>query len=63
MIKRFLCLVVGLTFLGFAQPKEEVRAVWLTTVYGLDWPKTSGQSSQKTEMINMLNKLKEANRL
>ncbi len=61
MIKRFLCLVVGLTFLGFAQPKEEVRAVWLTTVYGLDWPKTSGQSSQKTEMINMLNKLKEAN--
>ena len=22
------------------EPKVEARAVWLTTLYGLDWPKT-----------------------
>ena len=23
-----------------AQPKHEVRAAWVTAVYGLDWPRT-----------------------
>lgn len=23
-----------------AQPKYEVRAAWITAVYGLDWPRT-----------------------
>lgn len=46
---------------ALSQPKEEVRAVWVTTVYNLDWPKSSGANNQKNEMINLLNKLKDAN--
>ena len=48
------------TFL-LAQPKEEVRAVWLTTAFGLDWPKSHDKEIQKEEMIDILDKLKEAN--
>lgn len=51
---------------SFAQPKHEIRAAWVTTAYGLDWPKakaTSPQSitKQKNELIEILDKLKEAN--
>ena len=31
-----------------AQPKRQVRAVWLTTAYGLDWPQSpAGQKAQR----------------
>ncbi len=48
-----------------SQPKQEVRAVWLTTVYGLDWPRTKAVNEttirkQKEELINILDQLKEA---
>lgn len=48
------------------QPKNEIRAAWITTAYGLDWPKNKATSSlgirkQKQELINILDKLKEAN--
>ena len=33
----FLFLTLSLTPAG-AQPKYEVRAAWVTAVYGLDWP-------------------------
>ena len=26
-----------------AQPKHEVRAAWLTALYGLDWPRTRSE--------------------
>ena len=47
-------------------PKHEVRAVWITAVYGLDWPRTrattpEGIRRQKAELIEILDKLKEAN--
>ena len=29
---------------GYIYPKREVRAVWLTTIGGLDWPHTYAQS-------------------
>lgn len=58
-IPLFLFLVI--TAAVFPQPKEEVRAVWVTTVYNLDWPRTSGANTQRTEMINLLDKLKAAN--
>ena len=35
----FLFLTLSLTPAG-AQPKYEVRAAWVTAVYGLDWPQT-----------------------
>ncbi|MDO4161188.1 MAG: family 10 glycosylhydrolase [Prevotellaceae bacterium] len=47
-------------------PKYEVRAVWLTTIGGLDWPHNYAQNSfsiekQKKELIDILDKLKEEN--
>ncbi len=49
-----------------AQPKHEVRAAWITAVYGLDWPSAKATSPegirrQKAELITILDKLKEAN--
>ncbi len=61
MIKKILFLLFSVSFLVAAQPKEEVRAVWLTTVFNLDWPTTTGPSSQKNEMIKLLDLLKKTN--
>ncbi len=46
-------------------PKVEARAVWLTTLYGLDWPKTQATNpgnarSQQEELCQMLDQLHEA---
>lgn len=46
----------------FPQPKHEVRAVWLTTIGGLDWPHSYARSSssierQKQELCDILDKL------
>lgn len=46
-------------------PKREVRAAWLTTIYGLDWPHTQATTpasinKQKEELLTILNRLKEA---
>ncbi|MCD6234045.1 MAG: family 10 glycosylhydrolase [Candidatus Marinimicrobia bacterium] len=38
-----------------ADPKEEFRAVWVATVLRLDWPSSSTVSTQKNQMINILN--------
>lgn len=48
-------------------PKYELRAVWLTTLSGLDWPRrpthlnTTAINRQKEELISILDKLKAAN--
>ncbi|MEE1288294.1 MAG: family 10 glycosylhydrolase, partial [Bacteroidaceae bacterium] len=47
-----------------AMPKHEVRAVWLTTIMGLDWPKTRAVSEesrkkQQEELCNILDRLQE----
>jgi uncharacterized lipoprotein YddW (UPF0748 family) len=49
-----------------AQPKYEVRAAWVTTAYGLDWPRTRATSpasirKQQQELEKILDCLKEAN--
>ena len=49
-----------------AQPKYEVRAVWLTTLGGLDWPKNyahdgMGIQQQKEDLCRMLDQLKAIN--
>ncbi len=46
--------------------KEEMRAVWLTTNYRIDWPSKAYKNSndiniQQEELIDMLDKLKAAN--
>lgn len=50
---------------NFQPPKHEVRAVWLTTIGGLDWPHCYAQNSvsikkQQQELINILNQLEKA---
>ena len=52
--------------LAMDAPKRELRAVWLTTINGLDWPDTkatspAGIERQKQELRNILDKLKAAN--
>src|SRR5690554_438121 len=43
-------------------PATEIRAVWLTTNYGLDWPRNrASQESQKRELITILDSLKKYN--
>ena len=47
-------------------PKREMRAVWLTTLSGLDWPRTKATSAgaierQKQELCQILDQLKAAN--
>ena len=47
-------------------PKRETRAVWLTTLANLDWPKTYARSAesieqQKQELIDILDKYQKAN--
>lgn len=49
-----------------AQPKREIRAAWLTTAYGLDWPRTRATSpdkmrKQQADLLTILDKLKAAN--
>ena len=45
--------------------REEMRAVWLTTVYGLDWPRDradtpDGVRRQKESLLRILDRLKSA---
>ncbi|MGV8963106.1 MAG: glycoside hydrolase family 10 protein [Candidatus Saccharimonadaceae bacterium] len=59
-----VCLSLFLVLQIFANdpPATEVRAVWLTTNYGLDWPKNrTDVDIQKKELINMLDELKKYN--
>lgn len=66
MIRRFYLLLL-LSLLGgslSAQDREEIRAVWLTTNYQLDWPSEAGTTTavitrQKQEMVRLLDRLKE----
>ncbi|MDF3078042.1 MAG: hypothetical protein K0S09_1931 [Sphingobacteriaceae bacterium] len=43
-------------------PKKEMRAVWVATVFGLDWPQGAySAASQKQQYINYLEKFKALN--
>ena len=62
-MKKYLCfLLFFLTFLTAAgqSPKHEVRAVWLTTIGGIDWPHSYNAEAQKNELTNILDQLKKA---
>ena len=65
IIALFLLLVTAIN-LQAQTPKYEVRAVWLTTIGGIDWPRTYANSSyniqrQKQELITILDQLQQAN--
>lgn len=46
-------------------PKREIRAVWITTIYGIDWPKKPAtnevtRKQQQQDLCNKLDRLQEA---
>lgn len=55
-----------LSLFAVQPPKREVRAVWLTTIYGLDWPhrpasSPAAQKAQREALCERLDRLQEAN--
>src|SRR3712207_3517685 len=53
------------SFSSLQPPKHEVRAVWLTTIGGIDWPHNYAQSTrsiqvQQKELTTILDKLQKA---
>ena len=68
-MRTFLFFLISLLFFGIkteAQPKHEIRATWLTTLNGMDWPRNKATSSagilrQQQELCNILDRLKAAN--
>lgn len=51
---------------GITLPQPEMRAVWLTTIYNLDWPATKAstlakQEQQKKELIQLIDRLYKEN--
>ncbi len=47
--------------LALQSPKHEVRAVWLTTIGGIDWPHSTNAWQQRQELIAILDRLQAAN--
>ncbi|MDG5799087.1 family 10 glycosylhydrolase [Marinilabiliaceae bacterium ANBcel2] len=67
-------LLIGVLICSFTlsaeSPKREMRAVWLTTVWGLDWPavtlpvsggQTWAANQQKDQMLTILDRMQDAN--
>ena len=59
-----LLIMLLASLCAVAQPKHEVRAVWLTTIGGIDWPHSYAQSArsierQKDELRHILDQLRQ----
>ena len=57
----FLILFALTLGVSAQSPKHEVRAVWLTTLQGLDWPKTTSPAQQQRDLIRILDQYQKAN--
>lgn len=53
-----ILIILIIAFVTAHAQKHEVRAVWLTTIGGIDWPRSHSAAAQKREMTDMLDKLK-----
>lgn len=69
-MRRYCLLLWILCFFQILQaagiPKREIRGVWLTTIYGLDWPRRPASTeatrkAQQEELCHILDRLQEAN--
>ena len=66
ILAALLCVFVFYGVTTAANPKREARSTWLTTVWGIDWPSTTGtsasvQAKQKAQMITILDNMKKMN--
>ncbi len=52
------CLFLNLTLLGQVSPTEELRGVWISTAFNIDWPSSTIISSeeQQQEFVDLLDK-------
>ena len=62
----FLLLIPFLTAFAQTAPKYEIRATWLTTLGGMDWPSAKAVSAssikkQQEELCHILDELQQAN--
>lgn len=64
LVLLFICAINAVAQTSFcgSHPKHEVRAVWLTTIGGIDWPHSYAQSNrsiakQKAELTAILDRL------
>ena len=60
-ILRLFMLFLLLQNVSAQMPKHEIRAVWITTISGLDWPRSHSATSQQRELTDILDKLQQAN--
>ena len=67
-MRTFLFIFLSLLFFSIevaAQPKHEIRATWITTLGGMDWPRNKATNAegirrQQQELCDILDQLKEA---
>ena len=59
IIRFFLLFMLSLNA-SAQSPKHEVRAVWLTTIGGIDWPRAHSAATQKQELTRTLDQLQRA---
>ena len=60
IIRIFILLCLSL-HVSAQSPKHEVRAVWLTTIGGIDWPRSHAAWQQRQELTAILDQLRQAN--
>ena len=60
-ILRLIMLFLLLQNASAQMPKHEIRAVWITTINGLDWPRSYVAATQQQELTDILDKLQLAN--
>lgn len=64
LILLFMLMLTGSSFSQVPHqpysPKYEIRAVWLTTIGGIDWPHSYYEGAQKQELSQILDQLKAA---
>ena len=68
-MRTFLFIFLSLLFFSIevaAQPKHEIRATWITTLGGMDWPRNKATNAegirrQQQELCDILDQLKETN--
>lgn len=54
------CLIGNAGNVNPIPPKHEVRAVWLTTIGGIDWPRSHNADTQQRQLCEILDQLKRA---
>lgn len=60
-IIRFLLPFLLILPVSAKTPKHEIRAVWLTTIGGIDWPHSYSPALQRQELTGILDQLQRAN--